>query len=238
MKAVILAGGSGTRARPFTDYIPKAMIPVGGRPLIDYIVKYLGKFDFIEEIIIISDFNGLGGQIKNYLQNYPGKRLSFVQDNGRGTGGDLLYAEKRLRRDSEFVLWFADNMCAVNLTQMVKTFRAKQSDACIATRKLRQEETGFAVVKRGIVEEFFEKPLAKLPMSECLGVYILGRAVIQKIKDKKKKNINLSYDILQQLSTKVSAFDIGNTPWMDIQSPVSLERHQDVITDIIRQMES
>lgn len=236
MKAVILAGGSGTRARPFTDYIPKAMIPVGGRPLIDYIVKYLGKFDFIEEIIIISDFNRLGGQIKNYFQNYPGK-ISFVQDAGHGTGGDLLYAAKKLGRDSEFVLWFADNLCAVNLTKMVETFQAKQSDACIATRNLRREETGFAVVKHGIIEEFFEKPIAKLPMSECLGVYVLGKVMIQKIKSKRKKNVNLSYDILQQ-STKVSAFDIGHTPWMDVQSPVSLERHRDMVADIIKQMES
>ncbi|WP_320416534.1 nucleotidyltransferase family protein [Candidatus Nitrosotenuis chungbukensis] len=44
MKAVILAGGKGTRARPFTDYFPKAMIPVLGSPLIDHVVRYLSSF--------------------------------------------------------------------------------------------------------------------------------------------------------------------------------------------------
>ena len=66
MKAVILAGGKGTRGKPYTEYFPKAMTPINGKPMIDYIVKYLKSFSFVNEIIIISDFNGLGGQIKNY----------------------------------------------------------------------------------------------------------------------------------------------------------------------------
>ena len=57
MKAIILAGGKGTRGKPYTDYFPKAMIPINGKPLIDYVVKYLSfSFDFITEIIIVSDF--------------------------------------------------------------------------------------------------------------------------------------------------------------------------------------
>ncbi|NHI04462.1 hypothetical protein DYY67_1952 [Candidatus Nitrosotalea sp. TS] len=58
MKAVILAGGRGTRGRPFTDYIPKAMIPVHGKPLIAHIVEYLSSFKIIEDIIILADFDG------------------------------------------------------------------------------------------------------------------------------------------------------------------------------------
>ena len=69
MKAVILAGGKGTRGKPYTEYFPKAMTPINGKPLIDYIIQYLDSFDFIKEIIVISDFKGLGGQIKNFYQN-------------------------------------------------------------------------------------------------------------------------------------------------------------------------
>ena len=90
MKAVILAGGVGTRARPFTDYFPKAMIPVEGKPLIDHVVNYVSSFDFIDEIVILGDFKGLGDQIKNYFENrvtIGKKRLRFVQDSNSGTGG-------------------------------------------------------------------------------------------------------------------------------------------------------
>lgn len=239
MKAVILAGGKGTRGRPYTDYFPKAMTPIEGKPLIDYIVRYLNRFDFIREIVIVSDFNGLGGQIKNYYQNHKGKRLSFVQDAQCGTGGDLLHVEKVLGRDLQFVLWFADNLCAVDLEKMRDLFKMKKSTACIATRTKRKEETGFAIVKEGIVREFREKPTVKLQMSECLGVYILGKEIVRIIKTKKKKNIDLSYDILQPLSKegKISAFDIEDAEWIDAESPAVLERNQKIVKTIIRQME-
>ena len=84
MKAVILAGGKGTRGKPYTEFFPKAMTPINGRPIIDYIVKYLKSTKIIEEIIIVADFEGLGGQIKNYLENQ--KKITFVQDSQRGTG--------------------------------------------------------------------------------------------------------------------------------------------------------
>ena len=53
MKAVILAGGKGTRGKPFTEYFSKAMIPVNGKPLIEYVVKYIASSSIVNEIIII-----------------------------------------------------------------------------------------------------------------------------------------------------------------------------------------
>ena len=237
MKAIILAGGKGTRGKPYTEYFPKAMTPINGKPLIDYVVKYLKSFSFIKEVIIISDFTGLGGQIKNYYENQ--KDVTFVQDSQSGTGGDLLHIEKKLKGESEFVLWFVDNLCAIDLKKMKKQFIEKNSTACIATRSKRREETGFAVVEEGIIKEFREKPLTKLQLSECLGIYMLGLDIIKKIKVKsKQKEINLSYDILQQLSKegKISAYDIGEVEWIDAESPMVLERNKKTVKKIIKQM--
>ena len=236
MKAVILAGGKGTRGKPYTEYFPKAMIPINGKPLIDYVVQYLKSFNFIEEIIIISDYNDLGGQIKNYYGNQ--KNIKFIQDSQSGTGGDLLHIEKELKNESEFLLWFVDNLCAIDIKKMKKTFKEKNSSACIAVRTKRKEETGFAIVDDGIITEFKEKPVMKLQLSECLGIYILGKEIIQKIKKKNQKKINLSYDILQQLSKdgKISAHDIGQKEWIDAESPIILERNEKLVTKIIKQM--
>jgi len=237
VKAVILAGGKGTRGKPYTEYFPKAMTPVNGKPLIDYVIKYLKSFSFVNEIIVISDFNELGGQIKNYYQNQKG--ITFVQDSQSGTGGDLLHVANKLKDESEFVLWFVDNLCAVDLKEMKKVFREKNSSACIATRTRRKEETGFAKVEDGIITEFKEKPVMKLQLSECLGIYMLGKDIIKKIKAKQKqKEINLSYDILQQLSKegKISAFDIGDAEWIDAESPMVLERNEKTVKKIIKQM--
>ena len=237
MKAIILAGGKGTRGKPYTEYFPKAMTPINGKPIVDYVVRYLKSFNFIKEIIIISDYDGLGGQIKNYYGNQ--KNIKFIQDSQSGTGGDLLHIEKELKGESEFLLWFVDNLCAVDIKKMRSTFKGKNSSACIATRTKRKEETGFAIVEDGIIKEFREKPTMKLQLSECLGIYMLGKDIIEKIKKKKnQKQINLSYDILQQLSkeNKVSAYDIAEKEWIDAESPMVLERNEKLVTKIIKQM--
>lgn len=237
MKAIILAGGKGTRGKPYTEYFPKAMTPINGKPIVDYVVRYLKSFNFIKEIIIISDYDGLGGQIKNYYGNQ--KNIKFIQDSQSGTGGDLLHIEKELKGESEFLLWFVDNLCAVDIKKMRSTFKGKNSSACIATRTKRKEETGFAIVEDGIIKEFREKPTMKLQLSECLGIYMLGKDIIEKIKKKKnQKQINLSYDILQQLSKegKVSAYDIAEKEWIDAESPMVLERNEKLVTKIIKQM--
>ncbi len=243
MKAIILAGGKGTRGKPFTDFFPKAMIPVNGKPLIDYIVSYISSFDFIDQTVIVSDFTGLGSQIKHYFNgNSDTKKIKFVQDSGAGTAGDLLHVSNLLKDSSEFVLWFVDNLCAIDIKKMHKFFKEKKSLACIATRRYRKEETGFASVKDGIITKFIEKPLVKLHDYECLGVYILSTKILDEInkKSKSKKALNLSFDVLEKLGKKrlVSAYDIGSIPWLDAESPGTIERNKKIIDKIFLEMKT
>lgn len=236
MKSVILAGGKGSRGKPYTDYFPKAMTPVNDRPLVDHIVGHLESFGIIDEIVMVSDFNGLGGQIKNYFGNDRG--ITYVQDSGNGTAGDLLHAKDALDSQSEFMLWFVDNLCAINPEKMRDTFMEKKGSAVIATRTSRREETGFAVVQDGTIKEFMEKPVIQLPASECLGIYVLGGDVMDRIGQMQKAEINLSYDILQPLSAegRVSAYDIGDMEWIDVESPTVVDRNADVVRRITARM--
>ena len=292
-----MAGGQGTRGRPYTEYFPKAMTPISDRPLIDHIIRYVESFEFVGEIIIITDLTGLGGQILNYygcdaqkspsdkmqeplsIRRPPGckRRLAFVQDSQSGTGGDLLHLSEMIPDDEPFVLWFADNMCAIDLEGMRRQFLEKKSTACIATRTERAEETGFAVVdENGIVRKFVEKPVMKLPSSECLGMYMLHPSILLRIRrvmqqrtadaaakaaetisatsetatgipalkkehiDGSKIQVNLSHDILQDLSAEgtVSAFDIGPLQWIDVESPAILERNRTRVKTILSEMAS
>ena len=243
MKAVILAGGRGTRGRPFTDYIPKAMIPVQGRPLVYYIAKYLSKSDIIDEIIILGDFSGMGKQIEKYFENHISfkKKIKFVQDSQSGTGGDLVHLKSSLGKSREFLLWFVDNLCPVDINKMYQYHMDSKTYATIAVRRYRQEETGFAIVKDGIISEFKEKPTIELQMAECLGIYIIDSKIIGTIKTEKqrKKNLNLSYDILQPLSKKgsIAAYDIGKTQWLDIDSPTRVERNKELVNSIIKKLD-
>lgn len=237
MKAVILAGGRGTRGRPFTDYFPKAMIPVQGRPLIAHIIDYLLGHRTISEVIVVADIEGLGGQISHYFKGQ--KKVRFIQDSTSGTASDLMHLQDVLSSEP-FVLWFVDNLGAIDVEKMHRHFVANKSLACIATRQFRREETGFAKVQEGKVMEFIEKPMVKMPDCECTGIYILSPRVIRLIrqKSKKKKHLNLSYDILQELSDKglVSSFDIGKTEWLDIESPNIVERKKETVENIVSRM--
>ena len=107
-------------------------------------------------------------------------------------------------------------------------------------KKIQEEETGYAIVKNGIVAEFKEKPTIKLGMAECLGIYILDSRILKFIKSKKAKGkeLNLSYDVLQPLSKrgKISAYDIGKEPWIDVDSPSRVEREKDLVNNIIKKL--
>ena len=245
MKIVILAGGRGTRGKPFTDYFPKAMIPIEGKPLIDYIIRYSSSFDFINEIIVLADYNGIGNQIRRYFgdrETIRAKKIRFVQDSNSGTGGDLTHLSAILKNERSFILWFVDNFCAIDLGKMYKSYKEKESIACIATRSYRKEETGYAKVRNGIVTGFQEKPFITMPMAECLGIYILDTKILKIIKSKKERSreVNLSFDVLQDLSKRktVSVFDIGKALWVDIESPNKVERNQAIVKEIIRKMKN
>lgn len=239
-----MAGGRGTRGRPFTDYIPKALIPIQGKPLIAHIVRYLSSFKLVDEIIILADFHGLGKQIERYFENRSNLRkpIRFIQDSQSGTGGDLVHLEKILGKRTEFLLWFVDNLCPINLKEMYRFHKIKKSLATIATRRYRKEETGYAVVDNGIIREFKEKPIIKLEMAECLGIYILDTKILQTIKSKKrrKKEVNLSYDVLQSLSkeNRIGSYDIAKIPWLDVDSPTRVEREHKLVDSIVKKLKN
>lgn len=238
MKAVVLAGGRGSRGRPYTEYMPKAMFPVRGSPLVSHVAGHLLSYGFVEEVVVVADFAGLGSQIRLYMENSFGGRIRFVQDSQRGTGGDLLCASPALRGSGEFVLWFADNLCALDLAAMREAFLSSGRPACVAVRSKRREETGFARVRGGAVERFYEKPLLDLPLSECLGVYVLGGQVLSRLRRCGPGQINLSYDVLQPMAAEgnLAAYDIGGSEWLDVESPAVLERHSAAAGRIISRM--
>ncbi len=241
MKAIILAGGIGTRGRPYTDYIPKAMIPIGGVPLIQHVAEHLDAFPVIEEIIIVADLRGLGAQIQNHFRGQKiARRMRFVQDSQSGTGGDLVHAAEALGKTREFILWFVDNLCALDVDAMKRQFDAQGSMVCIAIRTRRKEETGFARVVGGKVVEFKEKPVMNLPLSECLGIYMMDARVLDLIRGVKKADIDLSFDVLEGLSgeSQVSAYDIGGAEWLDVESPVIVDRNRRQVGRIIKRMGS
>ena len=152
------------------------------------------------------------------------------------------FLQKTLGKNKEFLLWFVDNLCPIDVKNMYRFHKVKKSLATIATRKYRKEETGYAVVEDDVIREFREKPTIKLEMAECLGIYILDTKILKTIKSKKakKKDVNLSYDVLQSLAKKyrIGAYDIAKTPWLDVDSPTRVEREHKLVSVIIKKLKT
>ena len=106
MKAVILAAGEGKRLRPFTETMPKVMLPVANKPILEYIVDAV-KNCGIDEIIIVVGYKK--EVIMEYFKNYKDCKITYVtQENHLGTAHALLQAKHKL--DDTFIVLSGDNI--------------------------------------------------------------------------------------------------------------------------------
>jgi mannose-1-phosphate guanylyltransferase len=259
LKVVLLAGGYGTRGKPFTDYFPKAMIAIDGRPVLDHIVRYLIKFSQISDLIIMCEFDSFGKQIINYFEGKEailGKLITFVEDKKYGTGGALIQIEKNIIQDKPFLVWFADNLCALDIDGMLQEYNKAYTNyreemiGMVAVRRQRHEEMGRVIIDDNnngltynLVREFIEKNKVRLEHPEALGIYLFNDRIFDYVRNKSDKGnsvFNLSYDILAGIPKsdgKLFSYDIGeNIEWIDIESPPYADRNRDIIKKILLQM--
>jgi mannose-1-phosphate guanylyltransferase len=256
----LIAGGSGSRAKPFSEYTPKPMISLDGRPIIDHILRYLARFPEVESFVIVCEFDDHGKQIINYFEGKErivGKQIVFVEDKKNGTGGAVLNAETEINGDESFIVWFADNMCALDIGSFVKQYKflnesqinhGKNMIGMVVTRDYRREETGRIVCdpnEANRIMEFNEKPFTKLDLPETLGIYIFSNTLfsfISKQRDSSNigNSIDLSFDILAKLPSLgfgLYSYPISNRiDWIDVESPVYAERNKKLVERILAQM--
>lgn len=120
MKAIILAGGLGTRLQPYTFFIPKPMLPLGNKPLLEHIIEWLKSDDNnIDHIIICVSY--LHRTIEDYFED--GSRLGIKIEYARSdrplaTAGQLLTAKKYI--DDTFVCVYGDSIYEFSLREMIK----------------------------------------------------------------------------------------------------------------------
>lgn len=122
MQVVILAAGLGTRLRPLTYDIPKPMVPIRGKPFLEYQLELIKKNGFKDIVICISRL-GLGEVIKNHFG--AGEKLKVniaysIEDKPGGTGGALKNAENLL--ENEFLLLYGDSLLDIDYPALVEYF--------------------------------------------------------------------------------------------------------------------
>ncbi|VBB46860.1 D,D-heptose 1,7-bisphosphate phosphatase [uncultured Paludibacter sp.] len=129
MKIVIIAGGKGTRISSVADEIPKAMIPIKGKPVVEYQVELAKRYGFTEFIFIIGH---LGEQIENYFgdgSKWDIKIIYFKEIQALGTAGALAYLTQYLEED--FFVFYGDTVMDIDLERMLNYHRLKKADATL-----------------------------------------------------------------------------------------------------------
>ncbi len=119
-QAVIIAGGLGTRLKPFTDTNPKPMYPFNGKPFIEYLVKQIKGFG-IDRILILVGY--LPEKIMDYLgdgSKYGVKIEYDVTPVEYETGDRVLHAKEKL--DDEYLFMYCDNYCPINFARLVEDY--------------------------------------------------------------------------------------------------------------------
>jgi len=182
-KAVILAGGKGTRLRPITYEIPKALIPVHDRTLTEHLFDLFRRHNISNVIMAVGH---MSDKIKNHYGD--GSRfnvnLSYVhEDEPLGTGGPLLLAKDHLRET--FIVTNGDELKNIDLGRMYEFHRKNRATATIALTTVPDpSQYGVARLDGNKIMEFVEKPKKEEAPSNLInsGLYIMEPEVLDLIK--------------------------------------------------------
>ncbi len=235
IKAVIMAGGKGTRIRPLTIIRPKPMVPVVNRPLIDYVIETIKNSKVKEIIVTLSYFQS---HIKSHLKQNDLNIKYIVEKRPMGTAGGVMNALKYI--DDTFFVLSGDVLIDLDLNKLLKFHREKKAIATIVLTTVDDPtHYGIAVLdENDQIVKFLEKPSRKEVFSKVAntGTYVLEPEVFDYI-EPRKGEIDFSKDIFPVLIEKKAGI-FGYTLdgyWNDVGRPETyLKANYDVLDEKIR----
>jgi mannose-1-phosphate guanylyltransferase len=244
MKAMILAAGKGTRVRPITYTIPKPMIPILEKPVMEFLLELLRQHGFTEVMVNVSH---LADEIERYFRD--GQRFGVevaYSFEGRIIDGELIGEAigsaggmKRIQDfqpffDDTFVVLCGDALIDLDLTAAIKWHREKGSIATIVMKDVpREEVSSYGVVvtdESGLIKTFQEKPTIEEALSTSIntGIYIFEPEIFNYIPS--KTEFDIGGDLFPKLVAEGAPFygvamdfewvDIGKVPdyWHAVRS--------------------
>ncbi len=184
MKAVVMAGGEGTRLRPMTANQPKPLLPVVNRPLMEHVLRLLKRHGLTETVVTVQFLAAL---IRNYFSDGDelGMQLQYAtEETPLGTAGSVKNAEAELR-DEPFLVISGDALTDIDLTAMVQYHQKQGALVTVALKRMPNPlEFGIVITdEEGRVDRFLEKPTWGQVFSDTVntGIYVMQPEIFDHI---------------------------------------------------------
>ncbi|MFB3819593.1 MAG: NDP-sugar synthase [Candidatus Methylomirabilales bacterium] len=231
MKAMILAAGIGSRLRPLTDTTPKALIPVGGVPMIEHVIRRLAAAGVTE--IIVNLFH-LGERIVEYLASRGnfGLRIGFSRETELlDTGGGLKQAASFFDDGRPFLLHNVDVLSEIDLGGLLR-FRADHDALAALAVQSRPSsrqllfDAGGRLCGRETPEgvEWAKGPVEGARRAAFTGIHVIHPALFSKMEEDGAFPITRPYLRLAGEGERILAYPADGAYWQDVGSPETLER--------------
>ena len=176
MKAVVMAGGEGTRLRPMTSSMPKPLLPVVNRPIMEHVLRLLRRHGFTETVVTVQFLASL---VRNYFGDGEdlGMDLTYAaEESPLGTAGSVKNAEAALRDDT-FLVISGDALTDIDLGELVRVHRERGAMVTVCTTRVPNPlEFGITILDDdGRVQRFLEKPTWGQVFSDTVntGIYVM-----------------------------------------------------------------
>ncbi|MBD3238507.1 MAG: NTP transferase domain-containing protein [Candidatus Moranbacteria bacterium] len=218
IKVLILAGGQGVKLRPITYELPKALIPIHKKPLLEHTLNQLAKNN-LKEIILSVGY--LGDKIEEYFQDGSkyGVNIKYVRDPKKSQGtAPVLLNTKSYLEDKTFFVIHGDVLAHIDYLDMLEFHKKHGGLATVALTSVdRPKNWGVAYVQGNKVVEFKEKPASKVSSHLInAGVYIFNTEIFNHLQ---KKDKMLSRDVLPGIAEKGELYAyIFKGQWHDVGS--------------------
>ncbi len=217
MKALLLAAGLGTRLRPITNTIPKCLVPINGKPLIEYWLENLSKAGINEFLINTHYFSE---QVEAYVNNsiYKDNVTLIYEKKLLNTAGTIL-ANKHFFGEKPFMLVHADNLCFCSFTDFLKSHYNRPSSTYITMMLFKTDNPSSCGIveldKNNVVQEFHEKVSSPPSNLANAAVYICESSVINTLISLNKQEIDFSLEVLPKYLGKINTY-LNNVYLRDI----------------------
>jgi len=236
MQALILAAGFGTRLYPLTKEIPKALIKIKEKPIIEYIIENLEKIKEIETIYILSN-NKFYINFLEWLDDFKNKTAKKIKilNNGayneeKGAIEDLKYTLNIIKKDDLFLI-ASDNLFDFNLQELINLSKEKNSSAVVLKtledKELIKRYNNILLDQENRIIFFEEKPKETRSNIFSTAIYFLKKQSIEKIKKHNFGKLNNFGEILGFLHKESGVYGyIHDGFWIDVGSLEELEKAQ------------